>query len=187
MAKESVLRQEILKCNLVQCHITNKDQPHLQPLLFHKEAQSVNNSRFTFNDYPALGSGANQLVSAIITNNYIEGNNISNGNRPQLNMGPSGADTLRIVGNTIKGNRALTRTGGISSSSLLGITNRARIENNIITDNRYGINFQGATSSGIIKGNIIENNNTENNPNLGGSGIWVSARCGKSDYECYYQ
>ena len=144
-------------------------------IAFSQGSPIVNNSRFTFNDYPALGSGANQLVSAIITNNYIEGNNISNGNRPQLNMGPSGADTLRIVGNTIKGNRTLTRTGGISSSSLLGITNRARIENNIITDNRYGINFQGATSSGIIKGNIIENNNTENNPNLGGSGISVSA------------
>lgn len=144
-------------------------------IAFSQGSPIVNNSRFTFNDYPALSSGANQLVSAIITNNYIEGNNISNGNRPQLNMGPSGADTLRIVGNTIKGNRVLTRTGGISSSSLLGVTNRARIENNIITDNRYGINFQGATSSGVIKGNIIENNNTENNPNLGGSGISVSA------------
>ena len=144
-------------------------------IAFSQGSPVVNNSQFTFNDYPALGSGANQLVSAVITNNYIEGNNVSNGNRPQINMGPSGAGTLRIVGNTIKGNRALTRTGGISAASLLGGENRVVIDNNIITDNRYGINVQGATSSGYIRGNVIENNNTENNPNLGGSGISLSA------------
>ncbi|WP_296151610.1 T9SS type A sorting domain-containing protein [uncultured Flavobacterium sp.] len=144
-------------------------------IAFSQGSPIVNNSRFTFNDYPALGSGANQLVSAVITNNYIEGNNISNGNRPQINMGPSGDNTLRIIGNTIKGNRALTKTGGISAASLLGITNRVIIDNNIITDNRYGINVQGATSSGYIRGNIIEDNNTENLPNSGGSGISLSA------------
>lgn len=135
----------------------------------------INNSRFTLNDNSAISSGANQIVSARITNNFFEGNNISNGNRPQINMGPGGSDTIKIVGNIIRGNRSLTRTGGISASSLLGGENRLIIDNNTITDNRYGINVQGATSSGYIRGNVIENNNTENNPNLGGSGISLSA------------
>lgn len=136
-------------------------------IAFSQGSLIINNSRFTFNDYPALSSGANQAVSPIITNNYFEGNNVSNGNRPQINMGPTGAGTLRIVGNTIKGNRALTRTGGISASSIFGTAVRVVIDNNTIIDNRYGINIQGATASGFVRGNIIENNNTENNPNLG--------------------
>jgi len=135
----------------------------------------VDNSRFTFNVVPALGSGANQEVAAIITNNYIEGNNTSNTNRPQINMGPSGNDTIRITGNTIKGNRELLMVGGISASSLLGNLNKVVIDNNIITDNRYGITVAGANSSGYIRGNIIEDNNTQNSPNLGGSGISLNA------------
>ncbi|GEP50479.1 hypothetical protein FNO01nite_11510 [Flavobacterium noncentrifugens] len=135
----------------------------------------VDGSRFTFNVVPALGSGANQEVAAIITNNYIEGNNTSNTNRPQINMGPSGNDTIRITGNTIKGNRELIMVGGISASSLLGNINKVVIDNNVITDNRYGITVAGASSSGYIRGNSIEDNNTQNAPNLGGSGISLNA------------
>jgi len=135
----------------------------------------VDGSRFTFNAVPALGSGANQEVAATFTNNYLENNNTLNNNRPQINMGPSGNDTIRITGNTIKGNRELTMVGGISASSLLGNPNKVVIDNNIITDNRYGITVIGRTSSGYIRGNVIEDNNTQNNPALGGSGISLNA------------
>lgn len=135
----------------------------------------VNNSTFLFNYYPAFSSGANQTVSPTLSNNYLEGNNQSNTNRPQINMGPSGADTLRIVGNTIKGDPTKIMTGGIGASSLLGGQNKVIIDNNIITDNRYGITVVGASSSGYIRGNIIEDNDTQNSPNLGGSGISLSA------------
>ncbi|WP_121374949.1 T9SS type A sorting domain-containing protein [Flavobacterium endophyticum] len=136
----------------------------------------INNSRFLFNFYPAFNSGANQSVAPRLTNNYLEGNNQSNGNRPQINMGPSGADTLRIVGNTIKGDRTKIMTGGIGASNLLGGGQlKVIIDNNIITDNRYGITVIGAASSGYIRGNIIENNNTQNIPAQGGSGISLSA------------
>lgn len=135
----------------------------------------VNNSTFKFNFYPAFGSGANQETSPTLSNNFLEGNNQSNTNRPQINMGPSGADTLRIIGNTIKGDRTKIMTGGIAAASLLGNPNKVIIDNNIITDNRYGITVVGATSSGYIRGNIIEDNNTQNSPNLGGSGISLNA------------
>lgn len=136
----------------------------------------INNSRFLFNNYPAFNSAANQSVAPTLTNNYLEGNNQSNGNRPQINMGPSGADTLRIVGNTIKGDPTKDQTGGIGASNLLGGGQlKVIIDNNIITNNRYGITVVGAASSGYIRGNIIEDNDTENMPARGGSGISLSA------------
>ena len=135
----------------------------------------VANSEFKYNIVPAFSSGANQEVAATFENNYLEGNNSSNTNRPQINMGPSGNDTIRIINNIIKGNPALTLVGGISASSLLGNTNRVIIDGNTIFDNRYGITVQGANSAGYIRNNIIEDNDTQNNPAQGGSGISLSA------------
>ena len=135
----------------------------------------VTNSTFTFNDLPALSSGANQEVSAIFTNNYLEANNQSNSNRPQINMGPGGNDTIRIVGNTIIGDPALDMVGGISASSLLGNVNRVIIDNNTVRNNRYGITVLGGNSSGYIRGNILEDNDTQGDPMLGGSGISLNA------------
>ncbi len=144
-------------------------------LTFSTGSPVVANSEFKFNVGPAFGSGANQEVAAMFTGNYLEGNNTANSNRPQINMGPSGNDTIRIVNNIIKGNPALTMVGGISASSLLGNPNRVIIDGNVITDNRYGITVQGANSSGYIRNNIIEDNNTQNLPAQGGSGISLSA------------
>jgi len=135
----------------------------------------INNSTFTFNNYPAFSSGANQETSPTLSNNYLFKNNQSNTNRPQINMGPSGADTLRIVGNTIIGDPTKIMVGGIAASSLLGNPNKVIIDGNTIRDNRYGITVVGANSSGFIRNNIIEDNDTQNSPNLGGSGISLSA------------
>ena len=135
----------------------------------------INNSTFTFNNYPAFSSGANQETSPTLSNNYLFKNNQSNTNRPQINMGPSGADTLRIVGNTIIGDVTKPMTGGIGASSLLGGANKVIIDGNIVRDNRYGITVVGASSSGFIRNNIIEDNDTQNLPNSGGSGISLSA------------
>ncbi len=135
----------------------------------------ISNSQFRFNRNPAISSGANQIVSATILNNILEANNQINNNRPQINMGLGGNDTIRIVGNTIIGAPELTMVGGISASALLGGTNRVIIDNNTITGNRYGITVIGGTSSGYIRGNILENNNIQNQPMNGGSGISLSA------------
>ena len=86
-------------------------------------------------------------------------------------MGPSETGITNILNNTIIGNRTLTKVGGISVSSLLGVQTQVQIEGSTVTDNRYGITVAGNASSGSISNNILTNNNTENNPATGGSGI----------------
>ncbi|PWH86110.1 T9SS type A sorting domain-containing protein [Brumimicrobium oceani] len=138
-------------------------------------AALIQNNTFYKNDLPAVGSGANQTVAAQILNNWIEKNGQSNANRPQLNMGPTGTDTLRIIGNTIIGDAAMVKVGGIAVSNFLGANINAEIENNVIRNNRYGISIGGPNAIVLIKGNTIEDNITQNDPNLGGSGISVNS------------
>lgn len=140
---------------------------------FSKGSPVVTNSQFIENAKAAFGSAANATVSATFANNYLFGNVTDNSNTPQINMGPGGVDSLKVINNTIIGDRTKIMVGGISASALAGGTNRFRIEGNTIRDNRYGITSYASTSTGIIKNNIIENNNTQNNPNLGGSGISI--------------
>lgn len=138
---------------------------------FSKGSPVIKNSIFKFNVHPALSSGANTSVSAWIEGNYFEGNNTSNNNRPQINMGPSGEeDSLRIINNIVIGDRNLTQVGGISASSLVGVNNKIVIKANTVKDNRYEITSMG-NSTGTIADNIIENNNSEGVPMNGGSGI----------------
>lgn len=134
----------------------------------------IKNSQFIENDLPAVASGANQSVALEFTNNFLSGNTKLNSNRPQINMGPSGTGITKILNNTIIGDRTLTKVGGISVSTLLGVENHPQIEGNIVTDNRYGITVAGNNSSGSISNNILTNNNSENIPNNGGSGISIN-------------
>jgi parallel beta-helix repeat protein len=139
----------------------------------------ITNNVFLYNANPAISSGANQSVSAYIFNNYIEGNNMTNNNRPQINIGATRVnDTLKIIQNTIVGDRDLEQAGGIAVANLVGGALRVIIEGNVIIDNRYGITVVGSNSYALIKDNIIEDNDTQNNPNLGGSGINLNAPTG---------
>lgn len=138
---------------------------------FSKGSPVINNCIFKDNYNPALSSAANASAAIKIYDSYFEGNNWRNNNRPQINMGPSGPnDSIIIVGNTIIGDRNFDKVGGLSVSSLIGVENRFRVEDNVIRDNRYGITSAG-TSSGYIVNNILEDNDTETNPMNGGSGI----------------
>jgi len=139
----------------------------------------ITNNDFLFNANPAISSGANQSVSAIIENNLIEGNNQTNNNRPQINMGATRVnDTLKIRNNTILGDRDLDQAGGIAVANLVGGALRVIIEGNTIKDNRYGMTIVGPNSYALLKDNIIEDNDTQGNPNLGGSGINLNAPTG---------
>jgi len=135
----------------------------------------ISNNTFLFNDLPAVSSGANQQVSAIIIDNILEGNGQSNQNRPQINMGTTGADTLQIINNTILGDTTLDKVGGIAVANLIGGEVNVIIENNTIDNNRYGITVAGGNAYAYINNNSITNNNTQNLPNLGGSGISVNS------------
>lgn len=139
---------------------------------FSRGNPTIQNSRFEQNITPAVASGANQSVALTYINNYLSHNNLSNSNRPQINMGPSGNDAITTIsGNTIIGDRTMTRVGGVSVSSMLGVNNEFLIENNIIKDNRYGITTTGGNTKGNIINNQIIDNNTEPVPANGGSGI----------------
>lgn len=136
-------------------------------------AHIIENNKFVENDAPAIASAGNATASPSIIGNYIEANNLGNSNRPQINMGPTGvaSDTIKIINNTIIGNRDKTRVGGIAVSALLGGNINAIIQDNDIRDNRYGLTITGPNVWAEVKGNTIEDNNTEGLPNLGGSGI----------------
>ncbi len=139
----------------------------------------ITNNTITFNELPAIASGANQSVSAYIFNNYIEGNNQLNTNRPQINIGTTRVtDTLKIIQNTIIGDPNLDLVGGIAVANLVGGTIRVIIDDNIIQDNRYGLTVVGPDSFAYIRNNIIEDNNTQNIPLQGGSGISLNTSSG---------
>lgn len=139
----------------------------------------ITNNTFTYNQTPAINSAANRQVSAYIFNNHIEANNQDNSNRPQINMGTTRAtDTLKIIQNTIIGDPAVTRAGGIAVANFTGGDLLAIIDDNIIQGNRYGITVIGANAFAYIRNNIIEDNNIEGNPNLGGSGISINTSAG---------
>ncbi|HET8838106.1 MAG TPA: T9SS type A sorting domain-containing protein [Flavobacteriaceae bacterium] len=133
------------------------------------------NNIFSYNDLPAVSSGANTNVSASIIGNFMEANGQSNQNRPQINMGTTGTDTLRIVGNTIMGDPAMDQVGGIAVANLVGGQIVAIIDDNLITNNRYGLTIAGGNAFAYIRGNIIEDNDTQNLPNIGGSGISLNS------------
>lgn len=126
---------------------------------------------FAGNEYAAISSAANGEAAPQITRCTFLQNGYANTNRPQINLGPSGADTTVIRNNTVIGDPAFTMVGGIAFSSLMGITGHVIIDSNLVEDNRYGITMTGSNITGRITNNTITDNNTQNDPNLGGSGI----------------
>lgn len=127
----------------------------------------ISNCRIYRNAKVGIGGGSNINNAPQIINNIIYENNTANGNVPQINLGASGSATTIIRGNIIRG--LYTNAGGIATLPIgtLNIT----IENNIITNNRYGIAITNANTFAIIRNNRIDSNNIQGSPNLGGSGI----------------
>lgn len=125
---------------------------------------------FSENARSAIGSGANVMGSPKILNNIIYQNTTDNSNRPQINLGPGGADTVYIVGNYVEG--FYTNAGGIGISNLLATgSTTAVVRDNYIINNRYGFAQIGANISTVIENNSLIDNDIQNQPNLGGSGL----------------
>ncbi len=132
---------------------------------------TISNCRFLNNYRAAIQSGANVNAWAKIINNFFQGNDLLNLNVPQINLGPSGTDTLRILNNQIL--RASTNSGGIGFLPIGNVF--AVISNNVIKNNRYGLTFSGGNNINVLVSyNQIDSNNTQNDPLLGGSGIAFS-------------
>jgi hypothetical protein len=131
----------------------------------------ITNSLFFENKRAAIQGGANIANAPKIIGNTFIGNNTTNQNVPQINLGSTGTDTAKILDNRIL--RASTNSGGVGFLP----TGEARVivNGNIIKNNRYGITFNGGSNiTALISYNQIDSNNTQGNPNLGGSGIAFS-------------
>ena len=135
---------------------------------------TIENCYFMLNDGAAISSPANGQASPQILNCDFDTNVTDNVNTPQINLGPGGNDTIRIVGNEIYTIMAEHYVGGVSVADLMGTgLTRVLLKDNIIRENRYGYNQQGQTISSVIEGNQFINNNHEDNPMNGGSGISI--------------
>ncbi len=133
----------------------------------------INNCFFMLNKGAAISSPANGQSSPQITGCELDAN-VDGQNIPQINLGPGGEDTIRIVDNNIHGTWATFHTGGISVADLMGIGDtKVLLKNNIVKAGRYGYNQQGMTISSVIEGNLFLNNTHEDNPMNGGSGISI--------------
>lgn len=129
---------------------------------------------FLRNEGAAISSPANGQGSPRILNNQLEENVTSDINSPQINLGPGAADTIYIIGNTIDDDYATHRVGGISIADLTGTgETKVLLQDNYVTNGRYGYNQQGITISSVIVRNQFIDNHFENNPMNGGSGIRI--------------
>ncbi len=129
---------------------------------------------FHDNQKAAIASPANTYGSPKIINNILYNNDLSNGNFPQINIGPATEDTLYIIDNTIEG-LASNMSGGIGIMNIYpsNIVTKMFIANNTIKNNRYGFTQYGKNISSIIINNYFIDNNLETTPNNGGSGISI--------------
>ena len=127
------------------------------------------------NEGSAIVSPANGQSSPQILNCSFDANADVNGaNSPQINLGPGGEDTIRIIENEIDDQWASWHVGGISVADLMGTgSTKVLIKDNIIKEGRYGYNQQGQTISSVITNNQFINNYHDDNPMTGGSGISI--------------
>ena len=133
----------------------------------------IQNCYFMLNEGAAISSPANGQASPQILNCDFD-TNVNGINAPQINLGPGGDDTIRIVGNEIYTIMAEWYVGGISVADLMGVgSTKVLLKDNIVRENRYGYNQQGQTISSVVVGNQFINNNHEENPMNGGSGISI--------------
>ena len=133
----------------------------------------IKNCYFMLNQSAAISSPANGQASPQILNCDFD-TNVTDINSPQINLGPGGQDTIRIVSNEIYTIMAQWYVGGISVADLMGTgSTKVLLKDNIIREGRYGYNQQGQTISSVIEGNQFLNNFHEENPMNGGSGISI--------------
>ena len=133
----------------------------------------VENCYFIENTLNAIGNGASNPVGIIIRDCLFSHNTTDNRNKPQINLTCAGDYDVYITGNQVIGGQ-FTMSGGIGVSNMMGMghTGKVYIEDNYITENRYGITTIGSMDA-IIKNNVMIDNCYETNPNNGGSCVSI--------------
>lgn len=130
----------------------------------------VSNCVFEKNKRAAIGGAANASNPITVENCQFLYNDQQNLNYPQLNL--TAAENVIVRNNVVKGDRDMTRGGGIMVADLMGVAQNpvTLVEGNDVSDNRYGIALYSG-QKGFIRDNNVVNNNTETTPANGGSGI----------------
>ena len=133
----------------------------------------VENCYFIENTLNAIGNGASNPVGIIIRDCLFWHNTTDNRNKPQINLTCAGDYDVYITGNQVIGGQ-FTMSGGIGVSNMMGMghTGKVYIEDNYITENRYGITTIGSMDA-IIKNNVMIDNRYETNANNGGSCVSI--------------
>ena len=133
----------------------------------------VENCYFIEDTLNAIGNGASNPVGIIIRDCLFWHNTTDNRNKPQINLTCAGDYDVYITGNQVIGGQ-FTMSGGIGVSNMMGMghTGKVYIEDNYITENRYGITTIGSMDA-IIKNNVMIDNCYETNPNNGGSCVSI--------------
>jgi len=139
----------------------------------------IENCNFIENTLNAIGCGATNPVGVIIRNNLFYHNTTANRNKPQINMTCAGAYDMVITDNQVIGGQ-FTLSGGIGVSNMMGMgfSGTLTVENNYVTENRYGIATIGPMNA-VIRYNEIIDNCYETNANNGGSCISIYDSSGK--------
>ncbi len=136
----------------------------------HTSHPVIRHSLFLENAGAAIGGGANVQNSPQILYNEFIHNGTANTNRPQINLGPGAADTLKIVGNHIEGEYDMA--GGIAVANLMSVGHTiALVKDNMVVNNRYGYAGMGSQITSIVHDNHFIDNNIQGQPMLGGSGL----------------
>ena len=133
----------------------------------------VENCYFIENTLNAIGNGATNPVGIIIRNCLFWHNVTANRNKPQINLTVGGDYNVLITDNDVIGGQ-FTMSGGIGLSNMMGLAHTGSniIEDNYITDNRYGITTIGSVDA-IIRNNTMIDNCYDPNPNNGGSCVSI--------------
>lgn len=166
---------EIIESEVVfqQCLFQNFDMLYTSGAVTYMNCDPVfTDCIFQGNYGSAISSGVNVTGSPQITRCEFRYNVQSKENRPQLNLGPGGNDTIRIIDSRVVG--LYPPVGAISIADLMQVgATKVLLKGNFIADNRYGYNQQGYTIDALIVDNEIVCNQIEENPMNGGSGISI--------------
>ena len=132
---------------------------------------TISNSLFIDGGRAAIEGGGNISNAPKILNNIFINNVSTNINKPQINLGNSGADTTKLIGNYIYGGPIMS--GGVAFYPFVtNVPSYYLVKENTIRKNRYGITIiGGANINSLVSYNVIDSNNIQGDPNLGGSGI----------------
>ena len=148
----------------------------------------VKNCYFVNTQFSAVGNGSNIAAGITIENNIFEKCSTAGRNYPYINVCPSGDNGGTFIrNNKIIGGQGLM-AGAISFSNMLTMVgaNQVTIENNEMSDCRYGIQVMGLCDAKVLNNRVV-NCHYEANANNGGSGLTISSSSATNFAKAYVE